>query len=257
MADALRIAIVDDEPLARQHIADRLAHEENVEIAGEADNGNDAVEMIRRVRPDVVFLDVQMPGLDGIDVVDTIGADEMPVTIFTTAFDQYALKAFDRAAVDYLLKPFDDDRFSQAVRRARKAIEMKDVDRMAHRLKSLLEEEKESAPPSGHYLDKITVESRGQVRVIPVDKIDYVTASGPYAELHVGDRAYALRERMQALEEKLDPGVFMRVHRSVIVRLDRIDAMLRSPGGDYGVRLKDGTRLSVSRSRREELERKL
>ena len=257
MAETVRVVIVDDEPLARQHVADRLSDEENVEVVGEADNGNDAVEVIRRLRPDIVFLDVQMPGLDGIDVVDTIGADEMPATIFTTAFDQYALKAFDRAAVDYLLKPFDDERFSQAFRRARKAIELQEVDRMARRLRSLLAEDDASEKPAAHYLDRIPVESRGQVRVVPVAKIDYITASGPYAELHVGDRAYAVRERMQTLEERLDPAVFLRVHRSVIVRLDRVDAMLRSPGGDYGVRLKDGTTLSVSRARRDELERRL
>jgi two-component system LytT family response regulator len=260
MAEHVRVVIVDDEPLARQHIADRLAHEEQVEVVGEAGNGLDAVEVIRRLRPDIVFLDVQMPGLDGIDVVDTIGADEMPATIFTTAFDQYALKAFDRAAVDYLLKPFDDERFSQAFRRARKTLELKEVDRMARRLRSLLQEEEGERPvssPAPQYLDRIPVESRGQVRVVPVAKIDYITASGPYAELHVGDQAYAVRERMQTLEERLDPNVFLRVHRSVLVKLDRIDAMLRSPGGDYGVRLKDGTKLSVSRARREELERRL
>ena len=257
MSEIVRVVIVDDEPLARQHVADRLAHEENVEVAGEADNGNDAVQVIRRLRPDIVFLDVQMPGLDGLDVVDTIGAEEMPATIFTTAYDQYALKAFDRAAVDYLLKPFDDERFSQAFRRARRAVELQEVDRMARRLKSLLQEDEPSGKPAATYLDRIPVESRGQVRVIPVSKIDYITASGPYAELHVGDRAYAVRERMQMLEERLDPAIFLRIHRSVIVRLDRVDVMLRSPGGDYAVRLQDGTELSVSRARRDELERRL
>src|SRR5207244_1446950 len=163
MPETVRVVIVDDEPLARQHVADRLGHEENVEVVGEADNGVGAVEVIRRFRPDIVFLDVQMPGLDGIDVVDTIGADEMPATIFTTAFDQYALQAFDRAAVDYLLKPFDDERFSQAFRRARKAVELQEVDRMARRLRSLLQEEDAaSEKPAAHYLDRIPVESRGQ-----------------------------------------------------------------------------------------------
>src|SRR5438067_631495 len=257
MSETVRVVIVDDEPLARQHVADRLAHEDNVEIAGEADNGNEAVDIIRRVRPDIVFLDVQMPGLDGLDVVDTLGADEMPATIFTTAFDQYALKAFDRAAVDYLLKPFDDERFSQAFRRARKAIELQEVDRMARRLRSLLAEDDASEKPAAHYLDRIPVESRGQVRVVPVPKIDYITASGPYAELHVGDKTYAVRERMQTLEEQLDPEVFFRVHRSAIVRLDRVDALLHRPGGDYALRLKDGTELDVSRGRRDELQQRL
>ena len=257
MSERIRVLIVDDEPLARQHVADRLVHEEEVEIVGEAANGIEAVEMIRRLRPDLVFLDVQMPGLDGLDVVDTVGADEMPLTIFTTAFDQYALKAFDRAAVDYLLKPFDDDRFSQAFRRARKVIELREVDRMARRLRDLLNEEEEPPSKVRRYLDRIPVESRGQLRAVPVSKIDYITASGPYAELHVGDNTYAVRERMQTLEERLDPDVFLRVHRSAIVRLDRVDAMLRAPGGDYAVRLKDGTELSVSRARRDDLEKRL
>lgn len=257
MADTVRVLIVDDEPLARQHVGDRLSHEEGVEVVGEASDGLIAVEMIRRLRPDIVFLDVQMPALDGLDVVDTIGPDEMPATIFTTAFDQYALKAFDRAAVDYLLKPFDDDRFSQAFRRARKAVESQQRDKLAHQFRSLLHEEPSPSPAPPQFLDRITVEGKGQLRVVPVAKIDYITASGPYAELHVADRAYAVRERMQTLEERLDPAVFLRVHRSVIVRLDRVDVMLRSAGGDYAVRLKDGTKLSVSRARREELERRL
>jgi len=252
----IRVLIADDEPLARQHIADRLAHEDGVSIVGEATDGLEAVQAIRQLHPDLVFLDVQMPGMDGLDVVDTVGADEMPLTIFTTAFDQYALKAFDRAAVDYLLKPFDDDRFSQAFRRARKVIELREVDRIAHRLRDLLHEEREEER-RGEFLDRITVESRGQLRVVPVAKIDYITASGPYAELHVGDRAFTVRERMQTLEEQLDPSIFFRVHRSAIVRVDRIDAMLRAPGGDYSVRLKDGTVLSVSRSRREALEKRI
>lgn len=257
----LRVLIADDEPLARQHIADRLAHEENVEIAGNAADGIEAVEMIRRLKPDVVFLDVQMPGATGLDVIDTIGPEEMPATIFVTAFDRYALNAFDVAAVDYLVKPFDDERFSEAFRRARRSVELQEVDRMTRRLVMLLQEsdapETAAAPAKPDYLERIPVESRGQLRVVPVAKVDFITASGPYAELHVGGHTYAVRERMQTLEERLDPAVFMRVHRSVIVRLDRIDTMLRSPGGDYAVRLKDGTELSVSRARRDALEQRL
>ena len=232
----LRVLVVDDEPLAREHIIDRLAHEEDVEVVGTADNGDDAIAEIRRLAPDLVFLDVQMPGPSGIEVAERLG-EEMPRTIFCTAFDQYAIKAFDVAAIDYLLKPFDDERFREAFRRARKAID--------------------AAPKKYAWLQRIPVEMRGQMRVVPVEKIDYITASGPYAELHVAGRTFAVRERMQQLEERLDPEVFMRVHRSVIVRLDRIDVMLRSAGGDYAVRLKDGTELSVSRSRRDALEERL
>jgi two-component system, LytTR family, response regulator len=231
-----RVLIVDDEPLARQHIEDRLVYEERVEVVGTAQDGNDAVDKIRSLRPDIVFLDVQMPGKSGFDVAEMLG-DAMPVTIFTTAYDQYALKAFEVAAVDYLVKPFDDDRFAQAFRRARKMLEAR--------------------PPSSGHLQRIPVESRGQLRFVAVEKVDYITASGPYAELHVGDRVFAVRERMQNLEERLDPKLFFRIHRSTIVRLDRVEVLLRSAGGDYAVRMIDGTELAVSRGRREELETKL
>lgn len=253
----LRVMIIDDEPLARQHVADRLAHEENVEVVGTADNGDDAVEQIRLLAPDLVFLDVQMPGRSGVEVMETLLPEGMPATIFTTAFDQYALKAFELAAVDYLVKPFDDDRFSDAFRRARRSVELEDVESTTRRLLSLLESSKDQTPKKSAWLQRIPVEMRGQMRVVPVERIDYITASGPYAELHVGERTFTVRERMQDLEERLDPEVFMRVHRSVIVRLDRIDVMLRGSGGDYAVRLKDGTELSVSRSRRELLEQRL
>lgn len=235
----LRVVIVDDELLARQRIEDLLAKEQHVEIVGVARDGNEAVETIRSLQPDLVFLDVQMPGRSGIDVVDAIGADAMPATIFTTAYERFALKAFDVAAVDYLVKPFDDERFVQALGRARKAIEAAAMMQPAAK---------------SEYIDRISVESRGQIRVVPVSRIDYITASGPYAELHVAERTFAVREKMQTLEEKLDPAVFFRIHRSAIVRLDRIDTLLHAAGGDYAVRLKDGTELSVSRSRREELE---
>jgi len=234
----LRVVIVDDELLARQRIEDLLAKEPNVEIIGEARDGNEAVNMIRELRPDLVFLDVQMPGRTGVEVAEELGADALPATIFTTAYERFALKAFDVAAIDYLVKPFDDERFAQALARARKAIATQPA-------------------PKHEYLERISVESRGQIRVVPVALIDYITASGPYAELHIGDRTFAIREKMQTLEDKLDPALFFRIHRSAIVRLDRIDTLLHAAGGDYAVRLKDGTELSVSRSRREELEEKV
>ena len=249
MPEKLRVVIADDEPLARQRIEDLLPS--SVEVVGIASTGDEAVEKISELNPDLVFLDVQMPGRNGLQVVEAIG-DSMPATIFVTAFDQYALKAFDVAAVDYLVKPFDDERFAQALQRARKAIELREVEKMTRRLLGFLQEE-----PKQKFLDRIAVESRGQVRVVPVARIDYITASGPYAELHVGDKTYAVRERMQTLEEQLDPSVFFRTHRSAIVRLERIDALLHRPGGDYAVRLKDGTELDVSRARRDELQQRL
>jgi two-component system, LytTR family, response regulator len=256
----IRVLIADDEALARDRIADLLAHEANVAIVGTASTGLEAIDAIRSLNPDLVFLDVQMPGRTGLEVVDDIGAETMPATIFVTAFDKFALNAFDRAAVDYLVKPFDDERFAQAFRRARKMISLEEVQEVTQRLLSLLHEPPTETPPPApthEYLERISVESRGQVRVVPVEKVDYITADGPYAELHVGERVFAIRERMQTLDERLDPEVFFRIHRSAIVRIDRIDTLLRHPGGDYGVRLKNGTELSLSRGRREELEQKL
>ena len=261
---AVRVLIVDDELLGRQRVEDMLQNEPGVEIVGMIDNGLAAVEEIRLLRPDLVFLDVQMPGMTGLDVLAEVGPDEMPTTIFVTAYDHYALKAFDLAAIDYLVKPFDDERFEQAFQRARKLIELEEVGRTTRKLLSLLggrtkEGGAEAVPATGapQYLERVAVEMRGQVRVVPVETIDYVEASGPYAELHVGDKTYVIRERMQTLEDRLDPAVFFRIHRSAIVRVDRIEALLRSSGGDYAVRLKGGTELSVSRSRREELEERI
>lgn len=257
----LRVLIVDDEALARQRLEDLLAHERGVEIVGTAENGERAIAAIRDLNPDLVFLDVQMPGKTGFDVVRTIGVQEMPATIFVTAYDQYALKAFDVAAVDYLVKPFDDERFEQALARARRLVALEEVDRLAERLRALLGDKGEpataaaptpTAPPAG-YLERIAVEMRGQVKIVPVKQIDYIEASGPYVELHVADKVYLVRERMQALEERLDPARFLRIHRSAIVRLDLVETLIRGSGGDYAVQLKGGVRLKVSRSRYEEL----
>jgi len=259
----VRVLVVDDEPLARERVIDLLAHEPGVEVIGTADNGAAAVEAIRTRKPDLVFLDVQMPGKTGLDVVREVGVDAMPATIFVTAFDQYALRAFDLAALDYLVKPFDDERFEQAFNRARKLIELRDLGKLREQLLAVLqpgqggERAEHSAASSNGYLERIAVEMRGKVRVVPVEQIDYITASGPYAELHTGERTHLIRETMQTLEERLDPRHFIRIHRSAIVRLPLVETPLKGAGGDYEVQLKGGIRLPVSRSRREELERRL
>jgi two-component system LytT family response regulator len=278
----LRILIVDDEPLARERIADLLAHEENVDIAGTADNGRAAVDAIQDLRPDLVFLDVQMPGLTGLEVARAVGADRMPATIFVTAFDQHALQAFDLAAVDYLVKPFDDERFEQALARARRVVSLEETRRIHERLLTVLnggqaagsggapavaatrtssqpegEVSAAGSAPSGDYLERFAVESRGKVQFVNASSVDYIQASGPYAELVTGTNRYLIRESMQALYERLDPRDFVRIHRSTIVQLDRVDTLLRGPGGDYALQLKNGTRLRVSRSRREDVARRL
>jgi two-component system, LytTR family, response regulator len=260
-AKALRVLIADDERLARQRIEDLLAHETNVEIVGRADNGPKTIAAIRELEPDLVFLDIQMPGKTGLEVVGEIGADAMPPVIFTTAYD-HAVTAFDLAAIDYLIKPFDDERFEKAFRRARKLIELKQVSKLSQELRSLLGVSEgagkgEEGSGKREYLERIAVEMRGQVRIVPVKQIDYLVASGPYAELYVGDKRYLIREQMQSLEERLDPARFFRIHRSAIVRLDLIETLIRNPGGDYAVLLKGGVKLKVSRSRFEKLEQQM
>ena len=261
----LRVLIVDDEALGRQRLEDLLRHEEGVEIAGFADNGDSAIEAIRSAKPDLVFLDVQMPRRTGLEVVRDIGPENMPPTIFVTAYDRYALDAIDVAAVDYLVKPFDDERFEQAFRRARKMIGLTELGKLSEQLRTVLNSSGTNAAAAAPvalsdsvatgYLERIAVEMRGQVRVVPVVTIEYIAASGPYAEIHVGDRTYIIRERMQTLEERLDPANFFRIHRSVIVKLDQIETLLREAGGDYAVQLRCGARLSVSRNRVEPLEK--
>ena len=276
----IRVLLVDDEPLARQRVEDLLRAEEGVEIVASVDNGAAAVDAVRTLHPDLVFLDVQMPGKTGLDVVREIGADEMPATIFVTAYDRYALQAFDLAAVDYLVKPFDDERFEQAFRRARRHVELEEMGELRERLLAVLDggsrapastavpgagdgaaSAASSLPPPARggspYLERIAVEMRGKVRVVPVSQIEYITASGPYVELHTSERAYLIREAIHTLEARLDPDRFLRIHRSIIVRVDLIDTFHRGAGGDYEVQLKSGARLRVSRSRREELERRL
>ena len=261
----LRVLVVDDEPLGRRRLLDLLEASPDGEIVGTAADGAAAVAAIRASRPDLVFLDVQMPRMSGLDVVQAIGPAEMPATVFVTAYDQYALHAFDSAAVDYLVKPFRDDRFAEAVRRARRRIESESRERLHEQLLALLRDGAASAPaPTApppdappRYLERIAVQMRGKMRVVPVAQIEYITADGPYAELHVGTHCHVIRESMQHLEERLDPERFLRIHRSAIVRLDLVDALLRSEGSEYQVQLKGGVRLRVGRSRREALERRL
>ena len=258
-AKRLRVLIVDDELLGRERVASLLREHADVDIVGMAGDGNSAVDAIRDLRPDIVFLDYEMPGRNGFDVVREIGAEHMPVTIFITAHDEHALRAFEVSALDYLVKPFDDERFEQTLKRARRVVELNQVDRLRDQLLSVLQGSPAAQPAraASPYLERIAVETKGKVRVVPVSQIDYIVASDVYAELYVGDRRFLVRESLSSLEQKLDPQVFMRIHRSVIVRLELVDLFLKGEGGDYEVQLKNGTRLRVSRSRREALEQRL
>lgn len=246
----IKVLIVDDEPAAHVRLEDLLRKEKDIQIVGQARSGHEAVRAIKLQTVDLVFLDVQMPGMTGLEVVDEIGPANMPMVIFVTAYDQFALKAFNQAAIDYLVKPFDDDRFTESLTRVRRALRLRDVDLLQKRLSTLVEQIAKQTPLShSPYLKRIAVEMRGQMRVVPIERIDYILANGPYAELHVGEEKYLVSEQMQTLEERLPPEQFFRIHRSTIVQLNRIETLQVSAGGDYTAHLADGHRLKVSRRR--------
>ena len=247
----IRAIIVDDEPLARERIRDLLQGDDEIEVIGECSNGKEALEMLATARPDLVFLDVQMPELDGFEVLEAADPDTIPAVVFVTAYDQYALKAFDVHALDYLLKPFDRERFQTAVDRAKRAFQGgggRDVD---HRLISLLEELQDSRAKRRRFV----VKSGGRVSFLRAEEVDWIEAAGNYVELHVGRDSHLLRETMNKLESRLDPQRFLRIHRRLIVNLERIRQLEGASHGEYMVVLSDGTRLSSSRGYREGLQR--
>jgi two-component system LytT family response regulator len=255
----IKTLIVDDEPLARRNIRVLLKDDTDIEVVGEAGGGEAALELIRRHSPDLVFLDIQMPEMDGFGVLERIEAAQMPVVVFVTAFDRYALKAFEFHALDYLLKPFDDARFEKALRQAKQQIERRDIEELSRRLVALLEGRgsERAAPSQPKYLTRLLVKSAGRVFFLKTDEIDYVTAEDYYVKLHVGRKNHLLRETMNDMESRLDPEKFVRVHRSSIVNLDRVRELQQLVNGDYTVVLHDGTQLRLSRTRRELLERLL
>lgn len=248
----LRALIVDDETLARTALLRLLKHEHDINVIGQCNDGESALHSIRQMSPDLVFLDVQMPEMDGFQVVETIGPEQMPVTIFVTAFDRYAIRAFDSNAVDYLLKPFSADRLSRALSRARdRWLGRQDKD-AAQRLFSLLESRLQS-----DYAQRLTVASNGRILFVPVADIDWIEAEGNYARLHVSRKIYDIRETLQALMEKLDPRDFVRIHRSTIVNLQRVREVQPWFQGSHIVVLQSGEELRMSRYQRTAVQRLL
>ena len=244
----LRALIVDDEPLARERIRALLAQDPDVSLAGECRNGKEAVKAIREERPDLVFLDVQMPGPDAFAVIQEVGPARMPAVVFVTAYDRYALKAFDVHAVDYLLKPFDAARFHEALRRARAQIDAAGRAEAERKLAALIREL--SAAAGG---ERLAVRSAGRVSFVGVDEIDYVEACGNYVRLHCGGERHLMRETLSGLEGRLPARRFARIHRSTLVNLDRIKELQPLFHGDWAVVLRSGARLTLSRSYRERL----
>ncbi|HEY6661148.1 MAG TPA: LytTR family DNA-binding domain-containing protein [Pyrinomonadaceae bacterium] len=259
MPAKIKTLIVDDEPLARRNLRVLLEKDADIEILDECRNGREAVKAINTLSPDLIFLDIQMPEMDGFDVLARTGTEHIQAIIFVTAFDQYALKAFDVHALDYLLKPFDDERFAYALKRAKSQIEAREINRLSNRLLALLEQRESDRNGSlqQNYLTRLMIKVAGRVVLLKVDEIDFIEADGNYAKLHVGRKAHLLREKMHDLEGRLDPEKFVRIHRSIIVNLDRIKEMHPHFNGDYIVVLEDGRQLRLSRTRRENLEAKL
>jgi two-component system LytT family response regulator len=243
----IRTLIVDDEPLARERVKRFLRDEKDISIIGECGNGEDAVEAIQREKPDLVFLDIQMPEKNGFEVIRSLDYKQLPTVVFVTAYDQYALQAFDVHALDYLLKPFNRDRFQRAVVRAREQIEDRRRGDLDERLTSLIENLKSEKK----YLDRLVVKTVGRVFFLKTDEIDWIEAAGNYVKLHVGRESHMIRETMNGIETKLDPDKFIRIHRSTVVHIDRIKELHPMFSGDYAVMLRDGTELALSRNYRE------
>ena len=262
----IRTLIVDDEALARRRLRRLLEAERDVEVVGEAASGDDAVEAIRELEPDLLFLDVQMPEMDGFGVIQAVGVEKLPAVIFVTAFDQYAVRAFEVQALDYLLKPFDAERLQGAFARARQHLagngnqNQQQQQQIMALLETLAAERREAgaaARPAERQTDRLMIKSSGRVYFVRVSDIDYVEAAGNYVRLHIGKDAHLLRETMNGVETRLDPGQFLRIHRSTIVNLDRVKEMQPWFSGEYVVIMKDGTQLKLSRGYRDRLEERL
>lgn len=241
----IRTVIVDDELLGRTVIREMLRGDAEINLIGECANGREAIELLRKEQPDLLFLDVQMPVLDGFAVLSAL--DVLPFTIFVTAYDQYAVRAFEVHAVDYLLKPFDRERFGKALQRAKTALRQTQTNAINERILALLEAQ-QTKPD---YLERLVIKANGRVLFLSVDEIDWIEAQGNYVCLHSKKESYLVRETISGLEAQLAPKKFARIHRSTIVQLNRIKELHPWTHGEYRVLLKDGTELTLSRSYRD------
>ena len=269
--EPIRTLVVDDEPDARRGILALLRSDPDILIVGECRDGYEAVAAIERASPDLVFLDIQMPELDGFGVLRRVGPERMPVVVFVTAFDLYALRAFETHALDFLLKPFSDQRFADALSQAKMRVRQERISTLGEQLAALIESRAERHPTSApatvtagteppatrRYLERVMIRTAGRVSPIRVDDIDWIEADDYYAKVHVAGRSHLIRETMDALEAKLDPSRFVRVHRSAIVNVDRIQSVQPYFRQQHVIVLRDGPQLTLSRRRRAALERAL
>lgn len=249
----IRTIIVDDVELARERIK-ILIDDAEIEIIAECENGSQAIEVIRNLQPDLVLLDVQMPKINGFEVIEIIGVEKMPVVIFVTAYDEFALRAFEINALDYLLKPFDEERLKKALARAKREIKKKSGStEIEENLRRLLREVKTEP----RYLKRLPIKSTRGTTLVLTEEIDWIASAGHYLEIHSGRETHLIREKLSNIEARLDPRDFMRVHRSTIVNLDRIKSLHPLFNGDQLIILKDGTELNLSRTYHERLMQRL
>ena len=260
MAGTITTLIVDDEPLAREGIRLLLKEEPGFAIVGESADGTSALETIKRLKPDLLFLDIQMPVMSGFDLLARLPELELPMVIFVSAYDRYAIKAFEIHALDYLLKPVDATRFHEACRRVRQLVDERRRYEMTARLVAMIDALKttgESSTPAAEHLRRFAVKDGDRTYFVPADDVDWIGAANYYAELHCGKKLHLLRDSLNALESKLDPRQFLRIHRSTIVNVSRVREVRRPLGGDYVVILDDGAQLKSGRSYRAQLDRLL
>ena len=247
----IRVCVIDDEPIACRKIQRMLKDDPEIETVGVCSNGEEARETIQNLLPDLIFLDVQMPEMDGFEVLKSLNVEKMPHVIFVTAYDHYAIRAFEVHALDYLLKPFDRKRFQEALNHGKTQISQDRNRSSKSELKALLEEMK--AMP--RYLERLVIKNRGKVFFLKTDAIDWIEAQGKYELVHTGQESHLIREGMGKLESELDPKKFVRIHKSTIVNIDRIEHLQPLFHGDFRVFLRNGTTLTVSRRHREKLEK--
>jgi two-component system, LytTR family, response regulator len=260
--EKISVLVVDDEAPARQRLIDLLRAETSVEAIFEADDGLAAVKAIEERKPDLVFLDVQMPELDGLGVMEAVGADAMPLTVFVTAYDQHAVRAFEANALDYLLKPFSDERFEATMARVRGRLNERNLHEFGQRIARMiagaeLRADTQATPGRPNTLDRLVVKSNGATRFIRAVDIDWIEAAGVYVNLHSGGKEVLYRSSLADLAERLDPVRFIRVHRSTIVNIESILQLEPISHGEFDVVLKHGARTRISRSYRAQLEERL
>ena len=255
-ANKIKVLIVDDEPLARRGIWQLLEQEGDFEVVGEGANGYEAISAIQKLSPDLVFLDVQMPLLDGFSMVEKAGSENLPKIVFVTAFDEYAIRAFEANALDYLLKPIDTVRFQETLRRVRLRMSETKTDEIDNKLAAILSElaSTKLGAGSGDYLERFAVKKAGRVYFVSASEIGWISSDGNYVELHTRSKTHLLRETMDGIEQKLDPKKFLRLRRSTIVSIEQIKELHPLFNGEYAVILKDDTELSSSRHYRQNLD---